>query len=61
LQLKNGFVIFFKASPADQRLLRPVHVSIGLYIFVVAVGNSVLGFVEKAYFHGKFRALTSMD
>lgn len=52
MQLKYSFVFFFFIPSTDTRDLLPPHASIGLYIFVLAVGNSVLGFVEK---------LTSME
>ncbi|CAH2070254.1 unnamed protein product, partial [Thlaspi arvense] len=48
-QLKYSYVIFFyhRVTEAERSHMLPLHVSTGLFIFVLAIGNSALGFVEK--------------
>lgn len=47
-----GFVVFFypKGSPGLRRESIPWHVVLGLLVYVLAVGNATLGYLEKLTF-----------
>jgi cytochrome b-561 len=48
----SGFVTFFypKASETRRQTLVPWHAIFGLFIYILAVGNALLGFLEKLTF-----------
>lgn len=55
LQWQYSFIVFFfpRGSSNLRNHLLPWHVFLGLFVYVLAVGNSALGFLEKLTFMEK--------
>lgn len=52
MQWIYGFLVFFypKGSPTLRMECLPWHVLFGIFVYILAVGNAALGFLEKLTF-----------